>query len=252
MSAKGNGAASITADHYPTPPSLVTRLVKADGGLGAKVRDAGKGDGFTFLDIGAGEGAISRELIRLGVPPSRITAIELRPECRPALEALGVGVIIGDAFAVTAKDMHGWDVAVYNPPFGLWDALRAAFRPRVHHLYALGRAGMGAGAQERAASWREDQPNCYEVPERVSFIRIEYRDEASGELLASGGQDAAGTAWFHWGPMNQVEGRRLTLRDRTPEECRYRPPTRVIYVARADWEKRGKKAKPVREEITGM
>ena len=74
MSAKGNGAASITADHYPTPPSLVTRLVQADGGLGAKVRDAGKGDGFTFLDIGAGEGAISRELIRLGVPPSRITA----------------------------------------------------------------------------------------------------------------------------------------------------------------------------------
>jgi phospholipid N-methyltransferase len=54
----------------------------------------------TFLDIGAGEGAISRELIRLGVPPSSITCIEKRPECRPALEALGVGVNHAVSFAV--------------------------------------------------------------------------------------------------------------------------------------------------------
>lgn len=247
MSAKGNGAASITADHYPTPPSLVTRLAEACpsqiGGLGAR-------NCHTFLDIGAGEGAICRELIRLGVPPSRITAIELRPECRPALEALGVGVIIGDAFAVAAKDMHDWDVAVYNPPFGAWDALRAAYRPRVRHLYAIGRAGMGAGAQERAAKWREDQPDVYEVPERVSFVRLEYRDDVTGELLASGGQDAAGTAWFHWGREWRTVGQRLTLRDRLADEYNYSPPTRCIFVARADWEKRGKKAKPVREELS--
>ena len=250
MSAKGNGAASITADHYPTPPSLVARLVEADGGLGAKVRDAGNGEGFTFLDIGAGEGAISRELIRLGVPPSRITAIELRPECRPALEALGVEVIIGDALALpVAMIGRDWDVAIYNPPFGLWDRFRSYYRERARHLYAVGRAGMAAGAQERAAVWREDQPDVYEVPERVSFVRLEYRDDATGGLLASGGQDAAGTAWFHWGPMIQVEGRRLTLRDRAPEECEHRPPTRRVYVARADWEKRGKKAKPVREDV---
>lgn len=249
MSAKGNGAASITADHYPTPPSLVTRLAEAcPRQLCGLVPSR---NGHTFVDIGAGEGAISRELIRLGVPPSHITAIELRSECRPALDALGVGVIIGDAFAVAAKEMHTWDVAVYNPPFGEWDALYAAYRPRARHLYAIGRAGMGAGAQGRAAEWRNDQPDVYEVPERVSFVRIEYRDDATGELLASGGQDAAGTAWFHWGPSIQVEGRRLTLRDRTPEECEYRPPTRVIYVTRADWEKRGKKAKPVREGIFG-
>ncbi len=250
MSAKGNGAASITADHYPTPPSLVTRLVEADGGLGAKVRDAGKGDSFTFLDIGAGEGAISRELIRLGVPPSRITAIELRPECRPALEALGVEVIIGDALRLPAEhELRLWSVAVYNPPFGLWDDLVGYYRPRAWNLYAVGRAGMAAGAQERAASWRKDQPNCYEVPERVSFIRIEYRAEDTGALLVSGGQDSAGTAWFHWAPVPVPVGARLTLRDRTSEECLYRPPTRVIYVTRSDWEKRGKKAKPVHEVV---
>ena len=257
MSAKGNGAASITADHYPTPPSLVTRLwehIAAQQDVGSLCLYPEKRSA-TFLDIGAGEGAISRELIRLGVPPSCITAIELRPECRPALEALGVGVIIGDAFAVAAKDMHTWGVAVYKPPFGAWDALRAAFRPRVRHVYAIGRAGMGAGASKRAASWRNDQPDVYDVPERVSFVRIEYRDAATGEMLrdasgalASGGQDAAGTAWFHWGPMIQTEGRRLTLRDRIAEEYDYRPPTRRVYVARADWEKRGKKAKTVREE----
>lgn len=250
MSAKGNGAASITADHYPTPPSLVARLVEADGGLGAKVRDAGNGEGFTFLDIGAGEGAISRELIRLGVPPSRITAIELRPECRPALEALGVEVIIGDALRLPAEHApRSWDVAVYNPPFGLWDDLINYYRPRARNLYAVGRAGMAAGAQERAASWREDQPNCYEVPERVSFIRIEYRTEDTGALLVAGEQDSAGTAWFHWAPVSVPVGARLTLRDRTPTECLYRPPTRRVYVARADWEKRGKKAKPVREDV---
>lgn len=249
MSAKGNGAASITADHYPTPPSLVTRLAEVCGG---QIGGLGARNCYTFLDIGAGEGAISRELIRLGVPPSRITAIELRPECRPALETLGVEVILDNALGCAWCAGRTWDVAIYNPPFGLWDELRSTFRMRARHIYALGRAGMGAGAQERAASWREDQPDVCEVPERVSFVRIEYRDESTGELLASGGQDAAGTAWFHWGPTIQAEGRRLTLRDRTPEECEYRPPTRVIYVGRADWEKRGKKAKPVREEITGM
>ena len=247
MSAKGNGAASITADHYPTPPSLVTRLAEV---CPSQISGLGARNCHTFVDIGAGEGAICRALIRLGVPPSRITAIELRPECRPALEALGVGVIIGDAFAVAAKDMHKWDVAVYNPPFGAWDALRAAYRPRVRHLYAIGRAGMGAGAQERAAKWREDQPDVYEIPERVSFVRLEYRDDATGEVLASGGQDAAGTAWFHWGPEWRTVGQRLTLRDRLADEYDYVPPTRRIFVARADWEKRGKKAKPVREELS--
>jgi predicted RNA methylase len=250
MSAKGNGASSITADHYPTPPSLVTRLVEASGPIGARVHDANKGSGFTFLDIGAGEGAISAELIRLGVSPSRITAIELRPECRPALDALGVEVVIADALALPVAMLgRDWDVAIYNPPFGLWDRLRAYYRDRARHLYAVGRAGMAAGAQERAAVWREDQPDVYEVPERVSFVRLEYRDDATGEVLASGGQDAAGTAWFHWGPMTQTDGRRLTLRDRTPEECEHRPPTRRVYVSRADWEKSGKKAKPAREEM---
>lgn len=262
MSAKGNGVASITADHYPTPPSLVARLLEVCprnvAGLTARCH-------HTFLDIGAGEGAISRELIRLGVPPPRITAIELRPECRPALEALGVEVIIGDAMAVlgwalvapserppgiaSAADRI-WDVAIYNPPFGAWDALRAAYRSRVRHLYAVGRAGMAAGAQERAAAWREDQPDVYEVPERVSFVRLEYRDDTSGELLASGGQDAAGTAWFHWGPEWRTAGQRLTLRDRLADEYNYSPPTRRIFVEHADWEKRGKKAKPVREELS--
>lgn len=259
MSAKGNGAASITADHYPTPPSLVTRLwehIAAQQDVGSLCLYPEKRSA-TFLDIGAGEGAISRELIRLGVPPSRITAIELRPECRPALEAIGVEIIIADALALPVAMLgRDWDVAIYNPPFGLWDRLRAYYRERARHLYAVGRAGMGAGAQERAVVWREDQPDVYEVPERVSFVRIEYRDDATGDMLrdasgalASGGQDAAGTAWLHWGPMIQTEGRRLTLRDRTPEECEHRPPTRRVYVTRADWEKRGKKAKPVREEM---
>lgn len=251
MSAKGNGAASITADHYPTPPSLVTRLVEA------AFTHSQPPERFTFVDIGAGEGAICRELIRLGVPPSRITAIELRPECRPALEALGVEVIVDDALHLSSDHvLRSWGVAVYNPPFGLWDDLVNYYRPRVRHLYAIGRAGMGAGAQERAASWRNDQPDVYEVPERVSFVRIEYRDAVTGEMLrdargalASGGQDAAGTAWFHWGPVSVSVGGRLTLRDRTSEECDYSQPTRRIYVARADWEKRGKKAKPVREEM---
>jgi hypothetical protein len=97
--------------------------------------------------------------------------------------------------------------------------------------------------------WREDQPDVYEVPERVSFVRLEYRDDATAELLASGGQDAAGTAWFHWCPEWRTVGQRLTLRDRTPEECEHRPPTRRVYVTRDDWEKRGKKAKPVREVV---
>jgi hypothetical protein len=257
MSAKGNGAASITADHYPTPPSLVARLWEV-----TDMAFMNRGLKATFLDIGAGEGAICRELIRLGVPPSRITAIELRPECRPALEALGVEVIIGDALCLPThyrppgcpvpESLLGrvWDVAIYNPPFGLWDRLRAYYRHRARHLYAIGRAGMGAGAQERAAKWREDQPDVYEIPERVSLIRIEYRDDVTGELLASGGQDAAGTAWFHWGPEWRTVGQRLTLRDRLADEYNYVPPTRRIFVARADWEKRGKKAKPVREELS--
>lgn len=234
MTAKNNGAPSQSQDHYPTPPSLVVRLWEESPFLGA-----------TFVDIGAGEGSISRTLVSVGVPPQRITALELRPECRPSLEALGVEVIIGDALTVCPD--RRWDVAIYNPPFTLWDDLFHAYRHRVRHLYALGRAGMGAGAQERAASWREDQPDRYEVPERVSFVRVEYRSATTGALLDSGGQDAAGTCWFHWGPERRSTGSVVTLRERTEAERAYRPPTRVLYVA-TETPEGCKRAKLVREE----
>lgn len=236
-------------DHYPTDPSLVARVAGADATLHALVSAARRGESVTVVDIGAGEGQISAALIRLGVPPSSITCIEKRPECRPALESLGVEVIVGDALALPREHAgRRWDVAIYNPPFGLWDELRVAYRPRVRHLYALGRAGMGEGAQERAASWREDQPDRYGVPERVSFVRVAYHSAETGKRLSVGGQDSAGTCWFHWGPERRTEGRVVTLRDRTEAERAYQPPTRTIYVASESMDpKVHKKAAKVRE-----
>lgn len=240
MSAKNLGAPSQSQDHYPTPPSLVVRLWEATTlPVGACWAD------LTFLDLGAGEGSICRTLISMGVPPQRITAIEIRPECRPALEALGVDVIIGDALTVCPE--RTWDVAIYNPPFTLWDDLFHAYRHRVRHLYALGRAGMGAGALERAATWREDQPDRYEVPERVTFVFVEYRSATTGELLAKSAQDAAGSCWYHWGPEERHEARVVTLRERTDAERAYRPPTRVLYVA-TETPEGCKRAELVREE----
>jgi hypothetical protein len=245
MSAKNQGAESIGADHYPTPPSVIRRY------LAMLPRVAS----HRWIDLCAGEGHISRALIEAGVAPKNIIAIELRKECRPALEALGVCVRIGDALSPeTRRDIKPvWPYSGYavigNPPFGLWDALQHAYRPFAS-LHLLGRAGMAAGAQARAAAWREDQPTRWELPERVSFCRVEYYSAETGLLLASGGQDAAGYCWFGWSGNQYATNVVRTLPDAT--EDGYVPPVRRIYVSGAVTRanvKAAAKTRTVREEM---
>lgn len=226
MTAKGQGADSIAADHYPTPPSLVRRYLRASPTAQAWIRSGGQ-----WLDLCAGEGAISRVLIEEGVAPHLITALELRHECRWRLEKLGIWPVIDDATKPTARLLDACEnkFVIGNPPFGLWDKLRNKYRNWPRHLALLGRAGMAFGAQDRAANWREDMPDTYGLPERAAFVRVEYRDAETGELVVAGSTDAAGHAWYEWSGGPKRIGQTSILPD--AEEDGYQIPIRRIFVA---------------------
>ncbi len=91
------------------------------------VRDAGVAPGDLVLDVGAGAGAITRELVRAG---ARVLAVELDARDAAALRKLGVRVVEADALALR------WPAepfsVVANLPFaGSTGLLRSLLEPIV-------------------------------------------------------------------------------------------------------------------------
>jgi hypothetical protein len=247
VSARGLGAQPITHGNYPTPPSLVRRLAEVCPTLLTLPVSA------IIEEPMAGEGALVRELRRM-YPWARIIAKDVRPHLHPAQQAAGADMAMQeDATAPrVASLLAACDLVITNPDFAVFDALLSKHRTCRANipLALLCRAGVFSGAQERAAMLdRVGAPDVYDLPGRVRFVEVVYQDE-DGKRLARGAQDSVGHAWFVWpaGPP-RVSGTWRMLRPETAEERAYVPPLRVITVNAAEWEKRGKKAAVVREEM---
>lgn len=76
-------------------------------------------DDTTWLEPSAGKGVFIRELIRRGVSPQKITAIEIDPILCTELSTLGCTVINADFFNCVL-DSH-FDVVIGNPPYVIQD-----------------------------------------------------------------------------------------------------------------------------------
>lgn len=241
MSAKNQGAPSIVADNYPTVPSIATRLLESCEELRHAIAT-----GEDIYEIQAGDGAILRVLLAAGAKPSQLHAYEIRPECEAPLRALGIAsVTIGDALHLPPPR----GVVLTNPSFVTLDRVASRYRES-RLLILLGRASWMFGADCRYSLLRRiGIPTCRGLPERPSFVRVEYRDE-EGTLLKTGSNDNVGCAWFSWSGLPRDVGATMLLREETEEEKKYVPPRRIITVRAEDWAKRGKKATIVHEEMT--
>lgn len=105
MSATNRGSERKAYDFYATPPETVQAFLDNYEGIASSDR---------ILEPSAGNGNIIRELRNRG-HLGRIDAVELRPEERPALEALADNVTIGSFFDYE-PDL-GYDVIIGNPPY---------------------------------------------------------------------------------------------------------------------------------------
>lgn len=250
-SGAGLGAPTVDFGVYPTPPSITRRLIEAC----PEVRWAG--DRGPVWECCADVGAMVR-VMREAWPRSTIFASDIRDGLDAKLREAGAS----SAWAADALD--GFDqgltpfdgLTMTNPDYSIFDALLGMHRARypLATLALLGRAGMFAGAQERAAMLAEvGHPDTYNVPERPCFVRVRYEDEHGIKLDKVGTTDSNGAAWYVWPPgMPRDHGLTRMLRPETADEKKYKEPIRVLTIARAAWDAPGKdgrkKAPILREE----
>ncbi len=167
-----------------------------------------------IVELGAGDGAIVRALLDLGVRAERIVAVEKEPALAARCRALGVRCDEADALTWEHEPLpegHVADVVMGNPPYGI---RRKGVKyvplalPFVRKALALtttpGGERRGVVAQllrlgflttpARATFFRADAPSVYILEERPHFV--------------PGGQDSEGNAWFVWsGPPRPAPGR---------------------------------------------
>jgi hypothetical protein len=212
MSATNRGSLRHPADFYATPSWCVDRLLE-------KL----KLPGGNWLEPGAGEGNLIRAVNRSDV---RWTALELREECRPILEALSPRpeIVITDKFVAAgvedrAKPLHGrhFDVAFGNPPFSLAIEFVRESIKYADHVVMLLRLNF-LGSRGRCAFMQEHAPDVYVLPDRPSF---------DGK-----GTDSIEYAWFVWrrATLHQPSGR-ITVLDVTSADTKHE--TKRLTLSRA-------------------
>lgn len=189
MSSTARGAQRAEADFYPTPAWPVHRLlerVKLPGGR--------------WIELGAGDGGIIRA-VNAKRTDVQWTAVELREECRPALEATGAEVLIVGAQHFASKP-DAFDVAILNPPFSEAEAFARIARQCAHETVLLQRLNW-LESEKRRAWFAESMPDVYVIG-RVDF---------NGQ-----GGDSIPYAWFVWQSWHSPPRRRggIELLDRTP------------------------------------
>lgn len=127
-------------------PRTIGTLSPASPFTAKRVADALPAGAKRVLELGAGDGALTREILKRLPPDGRLLAVELRPELARALEALGdprLTVFEGDARQAREeaqrRDLVPFDVIVSSLPFALFDeATRAKVLDDAHDLLAPG------------------------------------------------------------------------------------------------------------------
>lgn len=209
MSSTNRGGARADSDFYPTPHYVVRRLLERLALPGGR-----------WLELGAGTGDVVRAVLEVRADVS-FSAVELRAECRPDLEASGADEVVilsaqeyAAEFAACAQPQP-FDVVIMNPPFS--DALRFVqlALPLAPWVVCLERSPWIGDAEERFDYFSELMPDEY----RVGRIDFDGR-----------GGDSIPYSWFVWGPWQRQRTRgALELLAPTPAAQRVRgnlPPPR--------------------------
>lgn len=100
----------------------------------------------TVLELGAGDGAITRTLLERLSPDARLLAVEMKPEFAAVLEAIGdarLSVYTGDALQIkneaASRGFVSFDVIVSSLPFALFpEAARDSLLNDIFDLLAPG------------------------------------------------------------------------------------------------------------------
>lgn len=170
MSATNRGGKRSEADFYATPSWCVRRLVEAvdlPGGI--------------WVDPCAGEGAI------IEACPAREdilwAALELRGECRPALERIVGPERVAIVDYLEQEPLTHVDVLFTNPPFSLAEPMITRAVSEAQVAVMLLRLNY-LGSAKRAPFLRAHPPDIYVLPNRPSF---------TGK-----GTDSIEYAWFVW------------------------------------------------------
>lgn len=144
-------------------------------------------------------------------------AAELREECRPHLEALGVRKIgIGDFFVNGPPDPGAtYDVIITNPPFSLaMEFILRSLATYSRFVVMLLRLNY-LGSAKRHSFLRQCAPDIYVLPDRPSF-------KGTGET------DSIEYAWFVWDKTNlERSSGSYELLNLTPKDERKREHKRL-------------------------
>lgn len=96
-----SGGIALFLRRWARDPLQMGSVVPSSPALGRRVAAAAdwSGDGCV-VELGAGTGAISRALLKAGLPPERLCLVEIVPEMAEHLRAAlpGATVVTGDAF----------------------------------------------------------------------------------------------------------------------------------------------------------
>lgn len=169
-------------DAYPTPPWCLEALLA----VGPRPMTS------WVLEPSAGEGSLVRVLVEAGYA---VEAVEIREECRPALEAAGaVQVTIGDflgqagnqfgARPLGAPGGCGTFGIVGNPPYSQAFAFARRCVESSHYTALLLRAGFWETTER--ARWLSEHP-----PSAIRALGT--RPSFTGD-----GTDGTAYAWFVW------------------------------------------------------
>lgn len=238
MSSTSRGGKRSASDFYSTPSWPIHRLLER-----LPLR-AGN-----WMESSAGEGAIIKAVNDYcrNCRPGFIswTAFELREECRPALEALGIeNLTTGCDFLdprIQAPSTK-FDVSINNVPFGIAQEMiekTLDFATDVLHLLRLNYLG----SEIRNSFFKNNMPDIYVIPDRVSFalsvscVRKKAKLCDYAEILpldaippktcpkceaptTVSSSDSIEYAWYHWGPERNRKKGEIHVLDHTPVEWR--------------------------------
>jgi hypothetical protein len=135
------------------------------------------------------------------------TAMDLREECRQALEPVASELHCPIDFVEEPPD-PGFDVVICNPPFSLAREFVETSLPLGDWVLMFLRLNF-LGSARRNAFFRRRMPDVYVIPDRPSFT-------------ADGKTDSIEYAWFVWPPGSRLRttGEVRVLRTTSLEERR--------------------------------